>query len=80
MRKYLPLERVLTGMMEIYEQLLGLEFRPVSDPSVWHESVEMYEVHEDGKLTGDVERPILGRDAKVSALHECTAAMGLGFR
>ena len=51
-RKYLPLERVLTGMMEIYEQLLGLEFRPVSDPSVWHESVEMYEVHEDGKLTG----------------------------
>ena len=51
-RKYLPLERVLTGMMEIYDQLLGLEFRPVSDPSVWHESVEMYEVHEDGKLTG----------------------------
>ena len=25
-----------------------------------------------------VERPILGRYAKVSALHECTAAMGLG--
>jgi len=51
-RKYLPLDRVLTGMMEIYQQLLGLEFRPVDDPSVWHESVEMYEVFEDGTLVG----------------------------
>jgi Zn-dependent oligopeptidase len=51
-RKYLPTDRVLTGMMEIYQQLLGLEFRPVADPSVWHESVEMYEVFENGTLVG----------------------------
>ena len=51
-RKYLPLQPVLTGMMDIYQQLLGLEFRPVDNPSVWHESVEFYEVYEDGKLIG----------------------------
>jgi len=31
----------------------------------------------DGKLTGEVEQPILGRDAKVSALQEITARLGL---
>ena len=31
----------------------------------------------DGKLTGDVVRPILGRDAKVQALHEISAQLGL---
>lgn len=32
---------------------------------------------EGGKLTGDVARPILGRDAKVQALTEITARLGL---
>ena len=33
---------------------------------------------EDGELTGDVARPILGREAKVQALEEITARLGLG--
>lgn len=32
----------------------------------------------DGKLTGAVARPILGREAKVTALEEITARLGLG--
>jgi phosphoserine phosphatase len=32
----------------------------------------------EGRLTGDVARPILGRAAKVRALEEVTAAMGIG--
>jgi phosphoserine phosphatase len=31
-----------------------------------------------GKLTGEVARPILGREAKVAALHDITARLGLG--
>jgi Zn-dependent oligopeptidase len=65
-RKYLPLDRVLVGMMEIYEQLLGLEFRPVANPSVWHESVELYEVYEDGRLTGRFYLDLFPRDNKES--------------
>jgi len=32
---------------------------------------------ENGRLTGDVARPILGREAKVQALHEITARLGI---
>lgn len=32
----------------------------------------------EGRLTGEVARPILGREAKVRALEEVTAAMGIG--
>ncbi|MBE9477407.1 MAG: phosphoserine phosphatase SerB [Proteobacteria bacterium] len=34
-------------------------------------------LHKDGKLTGKVKMPILGREAKVVALHELTAKLGL---
>lgn len=34
-------------------------------------------IEEDGRLTGDVARPILGREAKVQALHEISARLGL---
>lgn len=34
----------------------------------------------DGKLTGDVAQPILGRQAKVAALEEITARLGLAAR
>jgi len=35
---------------------------------------------DDGKLSGDVGRPILGRAAKVQALEEITARLGLQAR
>lgn len=51
-REYLPLERALEGMMELYQELLGFEFRRVENASVWHEEVEMFEVYEEGTLAG----------------------------
>ena len=51
-REFLPLDKALAGMMELYEELLGLEFREVDNPSVWHPDVEMYEVYEDDQLSG----------------------------
>ena len=39
-------------MFEIYQNLLGLEFRKVENASVWHEEVDMYEVFENNKLAG----------------------------
>lgn len=52
LRAYFPMQECLKGMFEIYQQLLDLEFRKVSNPSVWHEEVELYEVYESGKLKG----------------------------
>lgn len=51
-REYLPMNKCLEGMMTIYQQLLGYEFRKIENPSVWHEDVEMYEVYEGEKLRG----------------------------
>lgn len=52
LRPYLPMDQCLKGMFDIYQKLLGLEFKKVSNPSVWHPEVEMYEVYETGKLKG----------------------------
>lgn len=51
-REYLPMDKCIEGAFDIYQELLGLEFRKVDNPSVWHEEVEMWEVYEDGKLKG----------------------------
>ncbi|MFO7880052.1 MAG: M3 family metallopeptidase, partial [Bacteroidales bacterium] len=51
-REYLPMEQCLQGVLAMYEQLLGFEFKKVENPTVWHEEVEMYEVLENGKLVG----------------------------
>lgn len=52
MRDYLPMEACLEGMLSLYQELLGFEFRIVENPSVWNEDVSMYEVYENEKLKG----------------------------
>lgn len=52
MRDYLPMDSCLEGMFALYQELLGLEFKKVENPSVWDESVELYEVYENKKLRG----------------------------
>ena len=51
-REYLPMESCLSGMLDIYSELLGLEYRRVDNPSVWHEDVLLYEVLEEGSVIG----------------------------
>ncbi|MGN6417427.1 MAG: M3 family metallopeptidase [Pseudobacter sp.] len=52
LKDYFPMEDCLKGMLNMYQTLLGLEFRKVKDPSVWDKEVDMYEVYEDNKLKG----------------------------
>ncbi|MCK7591821.1 Zn-dependent oligopeptidase [Subsaxibacter sp. CAU 1640] len=51
-REYLPMNQCLKGLFEIYQQLLGLEFREMKDASVWHKEVMAYEVFEADTLKG----------------------------
>ncbi|HEX8334263.1 MAG TPA: M3 family metallopeptidase, partial [Segetibacter sp.] len=51
-REYFPMKESLKGMFEIYQNLLGLEFKKVNNASVWHPEVEMYNVYEGDKLKG----------------------------
>ncbi|TBV25633.1 hypothetical protein DMZ43_11905 [Meridianimaribacter sp. CL38] len=51
-REYLPMDACLGGLFDIYQELLGLEFKKDETATVWHEDVEAYKVYEGDKLKG----------------------------
>jgi thimet oligopeptidase len=44
LKEYFPLNKVMDGLLKIYQQLLGLTFHEVKDADKWHEDVSMYSV------------------------------------
>ncbi len=54
MRPYFAYDRVRAGVFSVSGRLFGLEFRPAPNLPVWHQSVEPYEVFEDGTLIGRI--------------------------
>ena len=50
--EYLPMEACLEGMFALTGDVLGLDYRRVSDDTVWHPSVELYEITD--RASGEV--------------------------
>jgi len=46
LKEYFPLETVIKGMLEIYQRLLGLNFKKLENGEVWHDDVIMYQVND----------------------------------
>uniref|UniRef100_A0A183AL25 Peptidase_M3 domain-containing protein n=1 Tax=Echinostoma caproni TaxID=27848 RepID=A0A183AL25_9TREM len=44
LKKYFPLKAVKSGVLRLYQHLLGLTFAQVETTNVWHPDVEMYSV------------------------------------
>jgi len=44
--EYFPLERVLSNMLDIYQELLGLRFVHLTQGQRWHEDVRLFEVRD----------------------------------
>jgi thimet oligopeptidase len=63
-KEYFPLDVVLTGMLEIYETLLGVKFEKLENAVTWHPSVSCYAVKRDGKLAAKFFMDLFPRDGK----------------
>jgi thimet oligopeptidase len=72
------MQECLKGMFTIYQKLLGLEFRKVKNPSVWHEEVEMYEVFEGDKLKGRFYMDLFPRPNKETWFYGVNIISGKG--
>lgn len=68
MKAYFSLENVLQGMFEITGRILGLEYKQVPNPSVWHPDVSLYEVTdaETGQRLGYFYLDLYPREGKYS--------------
>jgi thimet oligopeptidase len=51
-RPYFPYDRVKQGVLDLSATLFGVTFRRMTDPPVWHPSVEGWEMLEGGRLVG----------------------------
>ncbi|HNP34075.1 MAG TPA: M3 family metallopeptidase [Flavobacterium sp.] len=78
LRAYFPMEGCLKGMMDIYQKLLGFEFKKVNNPSVWNDDVEMYEVYESGKLKGRFYLDLFPRPNKETWFYGVNIVSGKG--
>ncbi|MBE0525613.1 MAG: Zn-dependent oligopeptidase, partial [Candidatus Thorarchaeota archaeon] len=43
-KEYFPMDRVVNGVLEVYQTVLNLEFIEVEEPNVWYEDVQEFKV------------------------------------
>ena len=64
--EYFPVDRVVAGTMDVYQEVLGLKFREVLDGSKWHPEVREIEVSDakTGRPIGKFYLDLFPRDGK----------------
>ncbi len=78
---YFNFDKVLAGTFAIYEGLLGLKFRQVASPDVWHPDVMYYEVYNADETRpekiGSFYLDLYPRDGKYK--HFCVTPISSGY-
>lgn len=77
-KQYFPLNVVTAGLLQIYQDLLGLKFKEVAKPTVWHPEVQQYAVTdaETGERMGYFYLDLHPRDGKYT--HACVCSLQPG--
>ena len=52
LKQYFPYKQTLSGMLKVYEQVLGLEIEFVKDPETWHPDVQLLKISDRSKFHG----------------------------
>jgi len=65
MRRYFPLERVLSGLRKLCRELYGVRFRTDRDAPVWHQDVRVWALEgDDGRRIGRLYLDLYARPGK----------------
>jgi thimet oligopeptidase len=65
-RPYFAADRVLQGVLDVSSRIFAVTYRPVTGMVVWHPSVRVYEMLDDGRLIGRVYLDLYPRPGKSS--------------
>ncbi|XP_073227209.1 thimet oligopeptidase-like [Porites lutea] len=68
LKEYFPLHIVTKGLLDIYQELLGLRFEEIQNPHVWHKDIQMFSVKDvaSGDVIGYFYLDLFPREGKFS--------------
>ncbi|KAF3337265.1 putative thimet oligopeptidase [Carex littledalei] len=77
-KRYFPVNIVLSGILKIYQDLFGLRFEQITDAEVWHDTVQLFSVHDcsASELLGYFYLDIFSREGKYA--HTCVVPLQNG--
>ncbi|KAM7269210.1 hypothetical protein ACFE04_024707 [Oxalis oulophora] len=77
-KQYLPVKLVLSGVLKIFEDIFGLNFKEIVDAEVWHPDVSVFSVFDlsSSELLGYFYLDIYKREGKYG--HTCVLALQNG--
>jgi thimet oligopeptidase len=75
-RPYFAADRTVQGVLDVTSRIFAVTYRPVSGIAVWHPSVRVYEMLDEGRLIGRLYLDLYQRAGKASNAFTSTVRQG----